>query len=294
VKTLREIRDTTNTIKYIGISGYPVHVLASLAKLVLEETGEPLDAVMSYANFTLQNTLLLSQGVPELIAAGVDVVPNASPLGMGLLRHQGVPIGSMGDFHPAPDGLRCAVQDASSFAESTGEKLEVLAIRYALETWLKAGAAVGARGELLASEERTYLSQPIMVTNGSQNKKVGVSVMGVSNLEELDETIRVWRSILDGFEERKIDEEGAITPSDGLSDREWSLMRRQRIQDLAEGVRNVIGEWVNFAWESPGEGFVNVLLPGEGKDGEMVDVEEVEHMSGVLPSPPNEEVAEVA
>ena len=99
------IRDEEGTIKYVGISGYPVPVLCDLAEMILRETGEPLDVVMSYANFTLQNTRLMSDGIPRLVAAGVDVVPNASPLGMGLLRSQGPPIGAMGNWHPAPDGL---------------------------------------------------------------------------------------------------------------------------------------------------------------------------------------------
>jgi aryl-alcohol dehydrogenase-like predicted oxidoreductase len=143
VRELRRIRDTEGTIRYVGISGYPVDVLCSLAELVLAKTGESLDAVMSYANFTIQNTRLASEGLPRLLAAGVDVVPNASPLGMGLLRRKGVPIGSMGDFHPAPDGLRAAVHAASEWMENQGEKLEVVAIRYALEFWLREGSPNG-------------------------------------------------------------------------------------------------------------------------------------------------------
>src|SRR2546423_2080613 len=108
VRELRRIRDEAGTIRYIGISGYPVPVLCELADLILKETGEPLDVVMSYANFTLQNTTLSSRGVPRLRAAHVDVVLNASPLGMGLLRQNGVPVGGQGDFHPAERGLRQA------------------------------------------------------------------------------------------------------------------------------------------------------------------------------------------
>jgi aryl-alcohol dehydrogenase-like predicted oxidoreductase len=309
VRELRRIRDESSTIKYVGISGYPIPVLCSLSEMILRETGEPLDAVMSYANFTLQNTRLLSEGLPRLLAAGVDVVPNASPLGMGLLRRHGVPIGSMGDFHPAPNELRVTVQAAATFADKQGEKLEVLAIRYALESWLQSGSPLGSHGEPLASEERTYLDLPI--TN--QEEKLGVSVMGVSNLEELYETIRVWRSILDGQEKTytqdshtqlggprtgngigsKRDEGGTLTPSDELTDREWSHMRRDRIQVLATGVREVMGEWVDFAWESPGPGFVNVPLPKEeGGWGMEVDGGEDESEDEMaLPSQPTEEVA---
>jgi aryl-alcohol dehydrogenase-like predicted oxidoreductase len=251
VRELRLIRDEDCTIKYVGISGYPVDTLCDLAEMVLRETGEPLDAVMSYANFTLQNTRLLSLGIPRLVAAGVDVVPNASPLGMGLLRRQGVPVGAMGNWHPAPDELRKAVQLASQWADHQGEKLEVVAVRFALESWLREGAKAGGYGDPLGSTGAIYNSDSLT------KEKLGVSVMGVSTLEELDETMRVWRSVLDGLADDLDAEPGSITPSDALSDHEWSLKRRQRIRTLAKGIRLVIGEYADFTWESPEKGFVN-------------------------------------
>lgn len=271
VRELRRIRDTEGTVRYIGISGYPVDVLCSLAEMVLRETGEPLDAVMSYANFTLQNTRLLTEGLPRLLAAGVDVVPNASPLGMGLLRREGVPIGSMGDFHPAPDGLRRAVHAASAWADEQGEKLEVVAIRYALESWLREGAAAGALGPPLAPSadaDPGFLS----AANVGTGERLGVSVMGVSHLDELNETLRVWHSIIDGLENKSDDSaspcdeptDGAtLTPSDGIiTDREWSRSRRKRIQTMSQGIRSLLGEeWYNYAWPSPGPDFVNSLPP---------------------------------
>ena len=44
VRELRRIRDEARTVKYVGISGYPVDVLCDLAEMVLRETGQPLDA----------------------------------------------------------------------------------------------------------------------------------------------------------------------------------------------------------------------------------------------------------
>ncbi|KAJ9198257.1 hypothetical protein DTO021D3_3797 [Paecilomyces variotii] len=263
VRELRRIRDTEGTIRYVGISGYPVDVLCSLAEMILRETGEPLDVVQSYANFTLQNTKLLSEGLPRLLAAGVDVVPNASPLGMGLLRRNGVPIGSMGDFHPAPDGLRSAIHDASVWAEEQGEKIEVIAIRYALESWLREGAAAGALGPPLAPSPNAdpgFLS----AANIGVGERLGVSVMGVSNFDELNETLRVWRSIIDGLETKSDDnneQAPALTPSDGLiTDREWSRNRRQVISTLAAQIRSILGpQWVDYTWASPGPDFVNTL-----------------------------------
>ncbi|KAL4932945.1 D-arabinose 1-dehydrogenase (NAD(P)(+)) ARA2 [Aspergillus undulatus] len=284
VRELRRIRDTEGTIRYVGISGYPVDVLCELAELVLSETGEPLDAVMSYANFTLQNTRLLTQGLPRLIAAGVDVIPNASPLGMGLLRRKGVPIGSMGDFHPAPDGLRSAIHNAAEWADAQGEKIEVIAIRFALESWLWDGAKGGALGPPLVRSpdaDPSFLSVASMGTG----ERLGVSVMGVSNIDELTETLRVWHSIVDGLENKDDDNDNdteyfennaqpsipsapsaptILTPSDGIiTDRIWSRERRARILLLAREIQSILSpKWVDYTWPSPGEGFVNTLPAG--------------------------------
>jgi aryl-alcohol dehydrogenase-like predicted oxidoreductase len=248
VKELRRIRDEHGTIKYVGISGYPVHTLCDLAEMILHQTGEPLDAVMSYSNFNLQNTRLLSEGLPRLVSAGVDVVPNASPLSMGLLRQAGPPIGAWGNWHPAPDGLREACAAAAAWAAEQGEKLEVVGFRFAVENWLHQATEVGSSGSPLPN----YLDR-------NPGKKLGVNVMGVSKIEELDETLRVWRSILDEFSDslEDVTKSGRLTPSPAITDREWSNRRRQRVRILAEGIRSVIGPWADFTWDSPGKEFFN-------------------------------------
>lgn len=227
VKELRRIRDEEGTVKYVGISGYPVPLLCELAEMVLRETGEGLDVVMSYANFTLQNEGLKG-GLQRLRSAGVGCVPNASPLGMGLLRSQGVPVGGKGDFHPAPKELRRRVAQAARWVEDKGEKLEVVSIRWGLETWAREGAMVGGVGG------------------------IGVSVMGVSNLGELEETMRVWNSVLDGL------------PIPGREvtkqKREWSLERRKAVDKFADDIWELLGEWKDYAWPSPDESYVNIRV----------------------------------
>lgn len=328
VRELRRLRDEDGLLRYVGISGYPVDVLSALAEMILLETGEPIDIVMSYANYTLQNTRLRSVALPRLLAAGVDVVPNASPLGMGLLRWDGVPIGSMGDFHPAPDGLRAAIRAAALCTADRGEKLEVVAIRFALESWLRAGAKAGAFGAPLAKgadADPGFLS----VAHVGTGRRLGVSVMGVSNIAELDETLRVWHSILDGLESWDEDEEGAeldlesqllpagtsgsspdktetdgpvpstaraptiLTPSEGLvTDCAWSHTRRAKILQLAKEVRGVLGtEWVDYVWASPPPGFKNTLTDEHVAALRAIETEEA---AGLSPAPPAESVQDEA
>jgi len=248
VTELRRMRDENGTVKYVGISGYPVMVLSELAEMVLEKTGEPLDIVMSYANYTVQNTRLSSIALPRLKAAGVDVVANASVLGMGLLRSNGVPVGAQGDWHPSPNDLRAAIEKASAYCDSQGEKIEKIAIRWGLESWVHEGSSVGSKGDPASGIPSRRKS--IEEIGGA---KLGVSVMGVSKVEELDETMQVWRSILDGLEDG---EKTATASGRGISEREWSLKRQEEVRRAVVGIREVLGSWVDFAWASPGPEFV--------------------------------------
>ena len=250
VTELRRIRDQTGQIKYVGISGYPVTVLCELSEMILDRTGEPLDAVMSYANFTLQNTLLSSVALPRLKTAGVDVVPNASVLGMGLLRRTGVPIGARGDFHPSPNELRQAIHRASDWCDARGNRIEKVAIRFALETWMREGSPVGSKGDPASG---IPWRREKVAHRDDASPTLGVSVMGVSNIEELNETMRVWRSILDGLE--STGEQTAIESGRGSADRVWSLKRQKQVHELAEGIRNILGVYLDFAWASPPPGF---------------------------------------
>ncbi|KAG9244816.1 putative D-arabinose 1-dehydrogenase [Calycina marina] len=200
VGELRRMRDEEGTVRYVGISGYPVPLLWELAELILRETGEPVDIVQSYAHYTLQNTTLGGEALEKFKGAGVGVITNASVLGMGLLRTVGVPIGGMGDFHPSGQPLRQKVAEAARWTEGKGDRIEVVAIRWALDNWARAGKSVGTKTGL------------------------GVSVMGVSNLDELQETMTVWNSVLDGFDIRN----GAV----GGEMQEWSVTRRKQIKLL--------------------------------------------------------------
>jgi aryl-alcohol dehydrogenase-like predicted oxidoreductase len=250
VKELRRIRDEEGTVRYIGISGYPIDTLGDMAEMILRETGQPLDAVQSYANFTLQNqTLAGVRGIQRLHNAGVDVVPNASILGMGLLRREGVPFGALGDWHPAPSDLRAAIRRASDFCDGYGERIEVIAIRFALESWIAAGAMCGSQGDPASGVPWKHESNSDV--GGS---KLGVSVIGVSKASELEKTMLVWRSILDGLEGG---EETAVQAGRWYRAWEWSRNRQKAVQILADGVREELGVWFDFAWASPGEGYVN-------------------------------------
>lgn len=117
-------------VRHVGISGYPVDYIYEVALKVKETFGKPLDLVLSYGHFCLQNTQLLSFKSKFLGNAGLKTLVNASPLSMGLLRSQGPH-----SFHPASTELKQAVSKAAQYTRSQDVDLAELAIRFSFSQW---------------------------------------------------------------------------------------------------------------------------------------------------------------
>ncbi|GAO18040.1 hypothetical protein UVI_02042870 [Ustilaginoidea virens] len=236
VQELRSMRDQ-GLIRYVGISGYPIDVLVSLAEMVKEQTGEALDAIMSYSHFCIQNSQLGRRDVLErLQKARVGCVLNASMLGMGLITTRGADNGPMASWHPAPPQLRSACRDLSRIARQSGEQLEQVAIRWALENWARVGAPFGS-----AAHPQALASDAAADESGSP-RRIGITVMGVSNVDELEETWTLWNSVV-GF---------------GGQPDQPAAARRDKIERLVkEQMWPRLGPWKDYAWESGGKTFSN-------------------------------------
>lgn len=208
-------------IRYVGISGYSIDRLVNVANLVKKKYGRPLDAVQNWAQLTLQNTRLQTEGLAKFQDAGVDCIFNSSPLCIGLLRSGGVPIGSLGDFHPAPPGLREAVSKASEWLESRGENMASLALRFAIS----------------------------QVSLASPRPPGACTIFGGGSTWEIDANADAAKMVLDCS--------GEGSPLYG-DIRDLDVVRKARLktdEELVLGVRNILGEWFNFGFTSPEDGW---------------------------------------
>ncbi|BDD63935.1 hypothetical protein MPDQ_006279 [Monascus purpureus] len=207
-------------IRYVGISGYRIDILMRLAKAARQRYSRPLGVVQNWAQLTLQNSRLETQGLDSLRNEGVSCVCSSSPLAIGLLRSGGVPQGSLGDFHPAPAGLRAVAKEAAEFVVAqTGESMASLALQYALSR------------APLASMESFRVS----------------TITGISSVSELKEKVMAARQILKGpVDGRK----GSI-----LDYSPQKEMQFERDKSLYKSVRRILGPWVGYCFPSPGEGW---------------------------------------
>jgi len=210
-------------INYVGVSGYCLDKLIRVSNLVRERYGRPLDAVQNWAQLTLQNTVLKTKGLALLQEAGVDCIFNSSPLCIGLLREGGVPVGSLGDFHPAPAGLRKAAADASQWLKSRDENFASLALRYAI-------------AEHIGVEKRP---------SGA------CTIFGGGSIWEIDQNITAVEQILETG-----DDSGDAKKHKDLRDLQV-VKEDKKIsdQELVLGVRKIFGEWLDYGFTSPDAGW---------------------------------------
>lgn len=206
-------------IKYIGISGYRIDIVARVALRARELYSRPLDIVQSWAQLTLQNDVLAQVGVTEFRKAGISCVCSSSPLAIGLLRENGVPVGDLGDFHPAPPGLRLSAQEAAAYVASQGESLASLALRYSIR-----------RAQQLSSPE-------FRVT----------TIMGITTVAELEDNLATASRVL---QQSAGSQWLWDRPVAGVQGEESDML--QRDQHLIDSVRGILGPWRNYSFPSPG------------------------------------------
>ncbi|MBM3833006.1 MAG: aldo/keto reductase [Verrucomicrobia bacterium] len=117
--TLRKVRDE-GKVRFIGISGYPM----KLFKFVLDQTD--LDVVLSYNQYTLQNTRFADELVPYLKAKGVGVM-NAGPFSARLLTNAPIPT-----WLKEPESVKAAARKAAGHCAKKGVDIAKLALQFSV------------------------------------------------------------------------------------------------------------------------------------------------------------------
>lgn len=106
-------------VRFIGISGYPMKIF----RYVLDRA--PLDVVLSYNHYTLQNTMLADL-LPYLKSKGAGVM-NAAPFSARLLSEEPLP-----RWHKATDAVRAACRRAAEHCRCRGVDIAQLALQFSI------------------------------------------------------------------------------------------------------------------------------------------------------------------
>ena len=116
---LRKIQKTGKA-RYIGFSGYPMKIF----KFIIDQA--PVDCVLSYNQYTLQNTRFADEAVPYLKAKGVGVM-NAGPFSARLLTNAPLPA-----WLKEPEAVKAAARAAAAHCAAKGVDIAKLALQFSL------------------------------------------------------------------------------------------------------------------------------------------------------------------
>ncbi len=150
--TLRKVQQQ-GKVKFIGVSGYPMKMF----KFIVDRA--PLDVILSYNHYTLQNTMLADL-VPYLKQKNVGIM-NAAPFSARLLTNAPLPV-----WHKATPLVREVAAKAARHAESKGSDIAKLALQFSIRNPDMATCVVGSANpknvDLWAKWAAEPVDEPLM------------------------------------------------------------------------------------------------------------------------------------
>jgi L-galactose dehydrogenase len=144
---LRKIQQQ-GKVKYIGVSGYPMKMF----KYVLDRA--PLDVMLSYNHYTLQNTMLADL-VPYLKQKGVGIM-NAAPFSARLLTNATLP-----KWHKATPLVRETAHRAAEHCQSNGTDIAKLALQFSIRNADMATCVVGSANPENVKKWAQWAAEPL-------------------------------------------------------------------------------------------------------------------------------------
>ncbi len=119
IPALRKIQQQ-GKVRFIGISGYPQKIF----HFVADQTD--IDCVLSYNQYTLQNTRFADETVPYLKDKGIGAM-NAGPFSARLLTNAPLPA-----WLKEPEAVKAAARQAAELCASRGVDIAQLALQFSI------------------------------------------------------------------------------------------------------------------------------------------------------------------
>lgn len=119
IPALRKVQQA-GKVRFIGFSGYP----QKLFRLICDQTD--VDCVLSYNQYTLQNTRFADETIPHLKAKGVGVM-NTGPFSARLLTNAPLP-----SWLKEPENVKAAARAAAAHCAKKGVDIAKLALQFSL------------------------------------------------------------------------------------------------------------------------------------------------------------------
>jgi L-galactose dehydrogenase len=144
---LRKIQQQ-GKVRFVGISGYPMKIF----QYILDRA--PLDVMLSYNHYTLQNTMLADL-VPYLKAKGVGIM-NAAPFSARLLTNAALP-----SWHKATPEVRAVCRKAAEHCQSKGVDIAQLALQFSIRNPDMTTCVTGSADANRVSQWAEWAAKPL-------------------------------------------------------------------------------------------------------------------------------------
>ena len=149
-ETLPELRkiQEEGKVRFVGISGYPMKIFSEISDKA------PLDVILSYNHYTLQNTMLLDI-VDEMQEKGIGIM-NAAPFSARLLTNAPLP-----DWHKATPQVRELCQKAAEHCSQAGVDIAQLALQFSVAHPAMATCITGSANPKRVAQWCDWLEDPL-------------------------------------------------------------------------------------------------------------------------------------
>jgi len=171
---LRKIQQS-GKVRYVGVSGYPMKIF----RFVLEQTA--LDCVLSYNQYTLQNTRFADEVVPYLRGKGVGAM-NAGPFSARLLTNAPLPV-----WLKEPEAVKAAARRAAAHCAERGVDIAKLALQFSLANPDIATTVAGSANPRNIRKWAQWAAEPIDQALLAEVQAIFAPVKNIGHVEGLPE-----------------------------------------------------------------------------------------------------------
>jgi L-galactose dehydrogenase len=148
IPALRKIQQA-GKVRFIGFSGYPQKIF----RFICDQA--PVDCVLNYNQYTLQNTRFADETIPYLEAKGIGVM-NAGPFSARLLTDAPLPV-----WLKEPEAVKAAARKAAELCKSRGTPIAKLALQFALANPAIATTVAGSANPKNVRDWATWAAEPL-------------------------------------------------------------------------------------------------------------------------------------
>lgn len=174
IPALRQIQQQ-GKVRYIGFSGYPQKIF----RFICDQTD--VDCVLSYNQYTLQNTRFADETVPYLKAKDVGIM-NAGPFSARLLTNALLPM-----WLKEPEHVKDAAKKAAAHCASRGVDIAQLALQFSIAHPDITTTIAGSANPNNIRKWAEWAAQPIDLSLLSEVQAIFEPVKNIGHKEGLPE-----------------------------------------------------------------------------------------------------------